>query len=1254
MNACPGQERLEQLLEDGLDAAQRDELSAHVAGCTPCQEALERLTEAPAALRSTLSSGVKRQVRGASKSYLSRLMQPPASIHDRSKGDLPAIAGYEVLDELGRGGMGVVYRARHIRLNRTVALKMILAGLHAGPRELARFRQEAEAVAQLHHPNIVQIFDIGEAGGHSYCALELVEGGSLVQYLRGMPQPADVAARLVEVLARTVHFAHERGIVHRDLKPGNVLLTYPSPQPPPRSGEGETADIPSLTLPARSSSLSASGRGVGEGLRDAVPKITDFGLAKRADEQTHATLSGELVGTPSYMAPEQARKSREVGPPADVYGLGAILYEMLTGHPPFRAATALDTVLQVLYEDPLLPSRLRPDVPRDLETICLKCLEKSTSKRYASALELAEDLRRFRRGETVLARPVGARERLWKWVRRRPTLAGLAAGIVFVTALAFGMVTWQWRETVKARDEALQANSRARGALYRSIIAQSQLRWRLNDFPGARASLTRFRLRPVEEDPRGWEWGYLEGLYASELLSLEHPDGGSAGGVAVSSDGQYIASVISGSQEVRVWSAADGSLLFTLPAPANAHRLAFRSDGARLAVAGGRSVIIHDLAQRTQKEHHVHNNIVAGLAFSPDGKWLASASWDGTVKVWDSQTGAPRYAPFAHVDRAHSVAWSPDGRWLASGDQTGKVYLWNAQTGTLVYPLEGHKSAIYGVAFNPDGKELASAGSNGNMRVWDLDAWLKGVRFREENPGKKSTLPPRPRVVQSLTGAMGAALGIDFSPDGRYLACGGSNGTARVWRLESGVLSVIFRGHTSPVDAVRFSREGRRLVTCCPESGTVKVWDLTRHAEYSTLARTRHPEYPSGDPTGTWPEVKVWDMLRNSAGPVQARTGPDVEALAFKDVAARLVAVTVGGRLQTWDTKAGMLLEERALPLNADLISPARLVDFSPRGKRVAGRRALPGDNGRVVAAWEVASGNSLAVFQGHHFPVFAVRFSSDGSRLATMACDRQTAGRPHEVNVWDSATGKLLVSRHGQGILFGLALSPDGRWLATGGDDGRVKVVDWASGKVVVDRREHRGAVTVLTFSRDGRYMASAGASDHTAKVWTCAKWNVLAPAAETPGLICDLAFDPTNRRLAGVSRDVLKLWDVETGQELLTLRGAPQRHRDPAFNARVSFSTDGRLLAGSNWDESISVWEAEPPSDARQAARRQAAHERAPLWHLEEAEHCVLAKNAFGADFHLHHVGTGTLPPPLQERRKHLRAVNMLGGVSGKTPGR
>jgi WD40 repeat protein/serine/threonine protein kinase len=1274
MNGCPAVDRLEQFLEGRLEGPDGEELSAHIGSCRGCQEALERLTEAPVSLRVPLSPS-RRSGGVLSRSLRERLEAPPSVVGSSSQVEAPAVPGYEILSELGRGGMGVVYRARHVKLNRTVALKMILAGVHAGPRELARFRQEAEAVAQLHHPNIVQIFDVGEANGHAYCALELVEGGSLARYMR-QPGPPEDVARLIEMLARTIHYAHQAGIVHRDLKPANVLMHFPNARQDDQEARSASEGTLSgrLRAPAPSQPLSDRGergerwweRGPEGG---AIPKITDFGLAKRLDEQANATLSGELVGTPSYMAPEQAAgRARRVGPLVDVHALGAILYEMLTGHPPFKGATAVDTVLQVLHEEPVRLSRLRPDVPRDLETICLKCLEKNPNARYGSALELAEDLRRFRRGDVVLARPAGPQERLLKWVRRRPAMAGLVASIVLIAALGFAGVTWQWRETARARDDALQANLQARAALYQSVISQSQLRWRLNDFAGARASLERFDLDGGPDEVKSWEWGFLENLYASDLFTLEHAEGSSAGGVAVSADGKYIASAVAGQGSVLVWQAADGELAFALDAAPGAQRLAFSPDSGTLAVAdtaGG--VTLWDLppgGKATQKsQYQFHSRGIVGLAFSPDGKWLATASWDWTVKVSDAAIGTPRYEALRHDERVHCLSFSPDGRWLATGDQAGHVRLFDFKTGALAATLEGHKSAVYGVAFSPDGKTLASAGSNGNLRLWDLVPWRSGrVRAgaRRGNPlpmGNPATRPAvgtqggkgatpsartlptadQPRIKQSLASNAGAALGIAFSPDGRYLAAGCSDATARVWTVGSGMQRVIFRGHTAPVEAVRFSPDGRRLFSCCPEQGAVKAWDLTRPAEFATLARTRHPEYPGQNLMGTWPEVKVWDLLRGSSGPTQASTGPDVEALAFQDEGRRLVSVTVGGRLQTWETASGLLLDERPLPLYGDLVSPAVLANFSADGRLLAARRNEPGDQGRVAGIWDTDGVRLLATLKGHRYPLFGVRFSADGRRLATVSCDRASAGRPHEVKVWDSETGRLLRSWEGSGHIFVLAFSPDGKWLATGGENGLVKVLDWEKNRTVFERREHKGAVTALAFGRDGQALASAGAGDQSVKVIETGKWRVKA-TAEAPGVLCDLAFSRDGRRLAGISRDELKLWDVASGQELLALRGAPQRHRDPSFNPRLAFSPDGRLLAGSNWDESISVWESESPSPALREARRRAAERRAGLWHLQEAERCVLFKNEFGRQFHVARIGTGPLPPPLRDRRDHL----------------
>lgn len=356
------------------------------------------------------------------------------------------VAGFEVISEIGRGGMGVVYQARQLNLNRVVALKMILAGVHAGPQELARFRQEGEAVARLQHPNIVQIYDVGEADGRPYFSLEYVDGQSLEKYLQGTPQAPRPAAQTIETLARAIHFAHQRGIVHRDLKPANILLCRKSEIRNPQSAIKEPT-------------VSDFGRRIS----DYDLKITDFGLAKQMDSQHDQTASGAIMGTPSYMSPEQALgRTKEIGPPADIYALGTLLYELLTGRPPFKAQTPLDTMMLVASEEPVSPRQLQPKVPRDLETICLKCLNKEPHKRYASANDLADDLQRFFQGESIQARPLGIGERTVKWVRRRPAAAALLA-VCVLAALSLMISGWLHNRQLQAalgqaREQEREAN----------------------------------------------------------------------------------------------------------------------------------------------------------------------------------------------------------------------------------------------------------------------------------------------------------------------------------------------------------------------------------------------------------------------------------------------------------------------------------------------------------------------------------------------------------------------------------------------------------------------------------------------------------------------------------------------------------------------------------------------------------------------------------------------------------------------------
>jgi serine/threonine-protein kinase len=383
-------------------------------------------------------------------------------------GPLPSLAGYELLGRLGEGGMGVVYRARQLRPNRLVAVKMLRAGSDPDPEHLERFRREAEALAQLQHPNIIPVYEVGEHGGLPYFCMELVDGGSLDRKLAGNPVPPREAAALVEVLARAIGAAHAKGIVHRDLKPGNILLGA-----------------------------------------DGTPKISDFGLAKRLDGAAAPTVTGAVLGTPSYMAPEQAAGSvRDISPATDVYALGAVLYELLTGRPPFKSATHLDTLLQVKTHEPIGPRQLQPTVARDLEAVCLKCLEKSPPRRYPSAAALADDLRRFLDGDPTRARPVGPLGRAWRWSRRRPIVAGLLALLLAVVAGALSGLSALYLRAEEQRRRAEAEWARAEAEAEKARQSADEARRRADAEEKVRRSFKAVLLAMRESDPLGFLGGY--------------------------------------------------------------------------------------------------------------------------------------------------------------------------------------------------------------------------------------------------------------------------------------------------------------------------------------------------------------------------------------------------------------------------------------------------------------------------------------------------------------------------------------------------------------------------------------------------------------------------------------------------------------------------------------------------------------------------------------------------------------------------
>jgi WD40 repeat protein len=703
----------------------------------------------------------------------------------------------------------------------------------------------------------------------------------------------------------------------------------------------------------------------------------------------------------------------------------------------------------------------------------------------------------------------------------------------------------------------------------------------------------------------GVTWQWQEARAARDTaLSEKRPQGAPTGGVAVRADGSRIASIIGAdpagdgpkSGEVRIWSTVNGELLRVSACPEALGPIAYSPDGARLVLAAtDGAVLVYDADTGQESlRRSFHKQTISSLAMSSDGRRVATGSWDRTAKIWDSAGGNLLSEMRGHDDRIQSVAFHPDGSRLATGSWDETVKIWAADSGRELQKLSGHRSPVFCVAFSPDGRLLASAGANGNVKIWELE---------------------NGRVIQSLTGNSGAVLSMAFSPDARYLAYGGGDSTVRVWDVESGVQRVVYRGHTGSVETVCFSPDGQRLVSFSSAQGEVKVWDLTRHPQYAVFAHT----------------------------------ASDVEALAFSDDGRLLRTATVGGSLQAWDTQTGVLLDEFAVGTNREVPTPGVPASFSAGGKAYAARSQ---SDSRIMQIWDPTSGREVRALSAMAWPVVCVRFGPDGKRLAVCGCEPKGTGNRHEVSIWDTASTTKLLTQTGRGQVFNAVFSPDGETLALAKQGGFVALLGVAGGQSSLDFKCHSSDVGALAFHPKGKLIATGGLEDRTVKLWEPAN-DINSRGIElkelhtlpAPSFLCDLAFSPDGKRLAGISRDLVKIWDVDTGYEVLTLRGAPQRHWDPPFNPRVVFSPDGKRLAGTNWDESVSIWEAEiglsdESLPALRAERLRSANERAHFWHLQEAENCLKHKRLPAARYHLQRLVDVPLSGPLKQRRENLTA--------------
>jgi WD40 repeat protein len=955
---------------------------------------------------------------------------------------LPAVPGYELLGELGRGGMGVVYKARQTGLDRVVALKMILAGSHADHAQLQRFRAEARTVARLHHPNIVQIYEVGEQAGLPFLALEFIEEGSLDKKMAGVPRSPREAAEVVRTLARAVQHAHEQGVVHRDLKPANVL--------------------------------------VGQG---GVLKIGDFGLAKKVD-QTGQTVSGTIIGTPEYMAPEQAAgRVHDVGPWSDVYALGVILYELLTGRPPFRADSLAGTLQQVIGAEPVSPRTFAPRLPRDLETICLKCLEKEPRQRYPGAAGLADDLELFLAHRPIAARPVGFLARAWRWTRRNPVVAALASGVaaLVVVALAVSLVAaFQYRARAEEETQARVAQERQ---LYANRIAVAERELTLNQDVGLASTL----LEKCPEHLRGWEWDYLMRLRDGPRPPLAGHDGGLWDAV-FSPDGRRIATAsIDGT--AKVWDAATGRCLLTFtghalpklplaPAPPRVPVtcIAWSPDGRSIATGSlfpnpldlRRSVgVVKVWDPDTGKVSVTFDKQVGHvdcLTFSPDGRHVASGSVneDKTFAVWDAHTGEVVHVFGGNASHVHRLRYSPDGRLLLAGCTDGTVKVWDAATFAEVRTFEAHPAPVYDLAFSPDGGRFASAGFDGTVKVWQTATGEEKLTLR---------------------GHMGAAMGVAFSPDGRRLATSGYDKTVRLWDAATGEEKLTLRGHTDSVCSVAFSPNGRRLVSASFDR-----------------------------------EARVWD-----ASPVEERTSPALFTLAGHTDRVNAVA-------------------------------------FCPDGTVLASA-----GYDTTVRLWDGHTGAPVRTLEGHKASIWHLAFSPDGTRLASASWDRT-------VKVWDVATGRVVLTFTGHATpVHGVCFSPDGRRVASASWDGQLKVWDAATGAETAAPAGHLFPAMAVAWSPDGKRLASAS-GDRTVKVWEADGGRELLTLRGHDALVHAVAWSPDGDRLASASWDhTARVWDAKTGKEVLTLRGHTDRVQS------VEFSRDGTRLATASEDKTVRVWDAE-----------------------------------------------------------------------------
>jgi WD40 repeat protein/tRNA A-37 threonylcarbamoyl transferase component Bud32 len=1135
--ACVGEEELRAYLVGDLGEERAGAVARHLEECPSCEAEAGRLD----GLADPLLLSLRRALRSPSANSSAG---PAAETLGEKSGDaasLPRrVKGYEILGKLGSGGMGVVYKARQERPARLVALKMILAGSHVSAERRARLLADANAIARLQHPNIVQVYEVGEEDDVPFFSMELVEGGDLEARLAKTPQPPRQAAGLVRMLAAAVSHAHDRKVIHRDLKPGNVLLAGPPASP----------------------------------LDRCTPKITDFGLAKQLDEAPR-TISGTILGTPSYMAPEQAEARNEVGPLADVYSLGAILYECLTGRPPFLAATVLETLEQVKTREPLPPSQLQPKVPRDLNTICLKCLHKQTQGRYASAAELADDLGRFLNNEPIRARPVGLLERSWRWGRRNP---GWAAALLLLLLVTTGSLLAAWRLYAMTVDLKTAERS-AEEQLLESLLAQARGN-QTSGRPGQRfeslealrqaARLAR-RLGKGEETILALRNQAIACMALPDIRVLKQWEGNPPGTIGLAFDDgftRYAQASVNGVSVRRLSDHEELFLLSLLPLP-QAYpwvRLRFSPTGRFLAVdyymSSPRGLQVWELKPGPTKPW-VLDKVSGGPCFSPDEKALAVGLTDGAVSLRDPASGEEirRLPPGVP---AESLAFRPDGKALAIANSTQpEVQIRELPSGKIVRTLK-HEAGVLAVAWRPttgteEGSKLPLPPSPTVQPLLATGCYDQRIYLWEAHESAS------PRFLE---GHGWEIAQLTFDATGHRLLSFGWDMTLRLWDVPARRLML-----TVPeVQSAGFStREGLRAA--CLQGKQVKVLSVVTegvvaalHGEpHRVFQMAFHPIHDWLASTGAWGNARLWDAARGSEltwFPPPKKWGVLWEP--FGD--ALLINQETG--LRRW-------------PVQVQHGTDGARVRVGPPAHPLGPSKPIIGDR----MAW-CGPGADLLLTSHQGPEVSLFRFGPGGGKVRTFPEPKvelfspspdgrwlATAGyfQGRGFTLWEVASGKRLKE-----VKCGnaeVAFTPDGRWLifATGklSREGTAAVHSWEVGtwkerkSVLLNRPS--SAAPPMTIAPDSRMLAVSSTMTEVRLMNPDTLDEIATLVAPDPQLISWLTFNTDGSRLAAATGKTIHLWDLKAvRQSLRELRldwggkDYPARKAPPAWRVEVDPGPD------------------------------------------------------------------------------------------------